>query len=150
MPIPDPSVAAQPGREFRLMVADPANSPPSFVEIAGLRNTQLSINNNPVDITNVASNGFREWLPDGGVKELQITCDGIYELGEPGSGSYILQEAHNDRSLLWGRVVSGHGDSYEGAFVVQTFQRSGQFDGAETFNGTIMSSGEMTYDDGTT
>lgn len=150
MPIPDPSVAAQPGREFRLLVADPATSPPSFVQIAGLRNTQMSLNNNPVDITNVASQGYREWLPDGGVQEMQMTCDGIFELGATGSGSQLLWEAARDRTLIWGRVESGHGDFFEGAFVVQTFQRTGAFDGAETFNATIMSSGPTTYDDGIT
>lgn len=150
MPIPDPSVAAQPGREFVLMLADPSNSPPVFQAIAGLRNTQMSLNNNPVDVTNVASQGYREWLPDGGVQEMQITADGIFELGTSGEGSALMWEAAHERIILWGRVQSGHGDYFEGAFVVQTYQRTGAFDGAETFNTTIMSSGPTTYNDGLT
>jgi TP901-1 family phage major tail protein len=137
-----PSITAKPGRQFVLKVSD-AVSPTNFVTIGGLRNTQMTLNNNPVDITNAASNGFREYLPDGGVQSFSMSGDGIFD--SETTGAVVLFTAAKDRTVIEGQIVSGHGDSFVGFFVVTNFQRNGPYDGAETFSVSLESTGQLAY-----
>jgi len=138
----NPSITAKPGRDFLLKVSD-QTSPTNFVTVGGLRNVQLTINNNPVDITNAASNGFREYLPDGGVQSFSFSGDGIFDSETTGANS--LFDAAQNRTVIEGQISSGHGDSFTGFFVVTSFQRSGAFDGAETFSVSLESTGQLVY-----
>jgi len=44
------SITAKPGRQFLLKVMDESLSPPAFVTVGGLRNTSMTLNNNPLFI----------------------------------------------------------------------------------------------------
>ena len=132
------TIAAKAGRAFVLKVSD-GTSPTTFSQIAGLRNTQFAVNNNPVDITNAGSAGFREWLPDGGVQDIQVSADGIVD--ETDADFDLLEAAAFNRTAIEAQIVSGHGDAIAGEFVVTSFQRTGAFDGAETFSVTLASNG---------
>lgn len=137
-----PSITAKPGREFVLKVAQ-AGSPTTFVTVGGIRTTGLTINNNPVDITNVASEGYREWLPDGGIQQFSMAIDGIFD--SQTNGADLLFTAARNRTLIEAQIISGHGDEFRGNVVVTSFQRTGQFDGAETFSAQLESSGQLLY-----
>ena len=137
------SIDARPGRQFNLQIGNGV-SPTTFLQYAGLRNTQLTINNNPVDVTNVASNGFREWLPNGGVMDLAIQADGIMDDPTAAAAAQV-QSAVNNRTIIEARVISGHGDSYAGDFVIMSFARTGAFDGAETFQISMSSDTQPIY-----
>lgn len=141
-----PSITAKPGFQFILKVADPTKSPTVFETVGGLRNTQLTINNNPADISNAASAGFREFLPEGGVQEFSLSADGVFDSRTPGARR-VFNAAVN-RELVEGMVVSGHGDAFIGAFVVQSCQRSGPFQDAEQFSIQLQGSGRIVYQDG--
>ena len=54
-------MAAEKGSAFLLKIGD-GESPPTYSTIAGLRTTQLSVNGEPVAITNKDSGGWRELL----------------------------------------------------------------------------------------
>lgn len=142
MPPVPPSITAKAGRLFILKVESP-DTPGTYLTVGGLRSTGMSINNNPVDITNVASNGFRELLPDGGVQAFSFNCDGIFDSQTPGFA--VLWDAAQNRTLLGSQIISGHGDTFEGYLVVGNLTRTGSFDNAETFSCTLESSGEITY-----
>lgn len=137
-----PSITAKPGRDFLLKVSDQV-SPTNFVTVGGLRNVQLTLNNNPVDITNAASNGFREYLPDGGVQSFSFSGDGIFD--SQTTGAQTLFTAAKDRTVIEGQIISGHGDSFTGFFVVTSYQRSGPYDGAEGFSVSLESTGQLVY-----
>ena len=137
-----PSINAKPGRDFILKVSD-GTSPTAFVTIGGLRTTGMTINNNPVDITNVDSDGYREWLPDGGIQAFSFAGDGIFDSST--NGADLLFTAALNRTLIETQIISGHGDEFRGNLVVTSFQRTGQFDGAETFSVQLESSGRMAY-----
>lgn len=140
-----PSITAKPGFQFLLKVADPAISPTSFLTVGGLRNTQLTINNNPADISNAASNGFREFLPAGGVQDFQLSADGVFDSQTP--GARLVFNAAVNRTLIEAQIVSGHGDAFFGNFVVQTSQRSGPYQDAEQFSIQLQGSGQIIYQD---
>lgn len=137
------SITAKPGFQFLFQVADPTVSPTAFVVVGGLRNTSLTINNNPADITNAASNGLREFLPDGGIQEFSLTADGVYD--SKTTGAKLVATSAVQRKLIEGRIVSGHGDSFVGTFVISSITRTGNFQEAETFNISIQGAGQIVY-----
>lgn len=137
------SITAKPGRDFQVKVADPAVSPSVYVSIGGLRNTELTINNNPVDITSVTSLGFQELLSDGGIQSFQVSCDGIKD--SLTTGATILNLAAVNRTNLEVEVISGHGDGFFGTVVVETWGRQGAHDNAEQFTASLNSTGPIIY-----
>lgn len=135
------SITAKPGRDFTLKVSD-EQSPTTYITIGGLRNTQVTINNNPIDITNVDSNGFREWLQDGGIQDLSISADGIFDSATTGATEVWETAIDRDR-LIECQLVSGHGDSLFFSMVINSYQRNGPYDGAETFSFSGTSHGRI-------
>jgi predicted secreted protein len=138
-----PSILAKPGYKMLFQVSD-GNSPTNFQTVGGLRNPKLTINNNPADITNMGSNGFRELLPDGGVQSFSLSAQGIMD-GNSGSAFQLVFLACVNRTFLEGKLVSGHGDFFVGTFVVSQADRDGTQTDAEMFNVTLEGSGRISY-----
>ena len=141
--MPSTSITAKPGRSFEIKVADPDVSPSVYAQIGGLRNTSMTINNNPVDISNVVSKGFREFLPEGGLQDIAVTATGIFDSATTGAQS--IEKAARTRVLVEVQIDSGHGDAFNFAAVVNTFERSGDHEGVEEFNMSLTSHGTIHY-----
>ena len=137
------SITAYSGRDFLVKVADPDVSPSSFNTLGGLRSGTITINDNPVDITNVASNGFQEWLADGGVFAVTVSGDGIYD--GTGTGASLVHSAAVNRTYLEVQVNSGANDYFVMDAVVESFERNGSYDDAEGFSVTFSSHGQVDY-----
>lgn len=131
------------GRDFALYVADPSVSPSVYDLVAGLRTSGMTINNNPVDITNIGSGGYRELLADAGVQSFEFSGDGIFD--DSAAGLANLAAAAINRTVIEAELRSGSGDRFRGEFVVMSFQRTGGFDQAETFSVTLGSTGRMQF-----
>ena len=136
------------GRLLRLFIGDGAGDgsgdggPESFALIAGLRTTSVTLNNDAVDVTTVASEGFRELLPDGGLKSLSVAGDGIVAAGASDRALYLQAvEAGCARY----RLEFGNGDRFEGPFLITRFQRSGAQNDAELFSMTLESAGLLHF-----
>ncbi len=142
--MPGSSITAKPGRNFLLKVADPDVSPSVFTSVAGIKNLQVSINNNPADITNHDSRGYREMLPDAGIQGYDISFDGIMAIGNA-AFDIVNSKGAIQRRLLEFQLSSDHGDDYFFAGVVSQLQRSGPLSDAETFSATVMSHGTINY-----
>lgn len=139
------SIDAKAGRLFTIKVSDGAATP-TFLTIGGLKGTKMQINAAPVDITNVESDGWKEYLPGAGVKELTISGDGIFDSRTPGARKiWDAALAQGDGGYLECQIVSGHGDSFVGTFVVSNYGRDGTNEQAETFSVSMASSGPPTY-----
>ncbi|MCW2242261.1 phage tail tube protein [Azospirillum canadense] len=138
------SIQAKAGRQFTIKVSDGAATP-TFLTIGGLRDTSMQLNGGAVDITNVASNGWREYLPGGGVKELSVSGSGIFDSLTPGARKvWDAAMAQDASGYLEMQLISGHGDSFVGTFVVDSYSRKGGNE-AETFDISLKSSGPPTY-----
>ena len=138
--MPATSITAKSGADFLIKAADPDVSPSVFATIGGTRNSTMTFNNNPIDITNILSNSFRKWFARG-IQEVGITGDGIFD--STTSGAQNLEKAARTRVLTDIQVSSGHGDSFVFSAVVQTFERSGTVDGVEEFSFTLASHGSI-------
>lgn len=131
---------AEKGRAFLLKHED-GDSPASYTTIAGMTLTSMSINNNPVDVTTKDSAGVQELLADAGNQSMEIQADGRYVHGASHDN---LEDAAHDRLSENYQLVFPNGDTYEGEFVVTTYQRSGPDGDAETFSVTLARNGAGT------
>lgn len=137
------SITAQKGRSFLLQLAS-GGSPTTFTSATGLRTTGVAINGAPVDITTKSSAGWRELLPDGGVKSVDISASGIWDSGSTNLKT-LMAAALAGGTLIEAQVVSGAGDKFIGTWAVPTFNRNAPHDNAETFDVTLQSHGPVYY-----
>lgn len=139
------SIDAESGRLFTLKISD-GGDPPIFLVIGGAKSTRMSLNAAPVDITNVASNGWKEYLPGAGVKELSVSLQGIFDSRTVGARKvWDAAMAQGGGGYIECQLISGHGDYFVGTFVVEQYERSGDDSGAEQFTCSMKSSGPPTY-----
>jgi len=136
------SITPKSGRDFLLKVSD-GTSPTSYVTVAGLTNTSITLNGNPVDVTNKSSAGWSEMFAAGGVRSMQVSASGL--LDSSSTQLEALQTAILNQTNIEAELVSGKGDRYLGTFVVTNFERGGDHTNAETFSVTLSSHGPVTY-----
>jgi len=128
------------GRSAALQIS--SNGGSTFTTIGGVRTNGITLNNNPVDITNVDSNGFQELLADGGVQSLSISLDGIVVDNTPFE---TMQTQADDRTLIWYRLSFATNGVISARFAVASLQIGAPYDGAQTFSATLSSSGAITF-----
>jgi TP901-1 family phage major tail protein len=132
-------MAAERGSAFLLKIGDDA-LPPSYATIAGLKTTQLSINGDPVVITNKGSGGWRELLSGAGVRSVSVAASGIFT----GSAAEVQV-----RTLALSGIVQSYELSFEsgermrGRFLVSRLEYAGDFNGERNYTLALESSGEV-------
>lgn len=138
------SIAAQKGRNLLLKLGNGA-SPEVYTTIAGFRTNEVTINGNPVDITNKASAGWQELLPGAGVRSVDITGSGIFDANSSGGMATLQNAALAGGSLEPMELVTDSGDKFTGYWAVVTLKRTGNHDNAETFDITLKSHGVIVF-----
>jgi TP901-1 family phage major tail protein len=138
------SISAQKGRSFLLKIGN-GTTPETYTLVSGLRATDITINGNPVDITNKSSQGWQELLPDAGVKSCDISASGIYDSNDAGAHHTLVQAGLDGGTILPFEIVSNAGDKFVGYWAVQTYKRSGPYNDAETFDLTLKSHGYVQH-----
>lgn len=128
------------GRDAALYLGDGTNS---YTKIAGLQTNNASINNNPVDITNMGSEGNQEWMPDAGVKSMSISASGFVVEDAQGAFEEFSAKAEA-REFIPLQFERANGIIYEGDFVASDISFDNSHDGAQQFSVTLQSSGPIT------
>lgn len=132
-------MAAERGSAFLLKIAAEPDAA-SFVTVAGLKTTQLSINGDAVAITNKGSGGWRELLSGAGVRSVSVAASGIFT----GSAAEV-----QIRSLALGGEIERYELSFEsgermrGAFLVTRLEYAGDFNGERNYTLALESSGPV-------
>lgn len=108
--------------------------------IANVRTKSLSINREPVDVTDDDSAGWRELLDEPGQMEINMTVEGVF------SSDSILQEAMSTSSGLTAHTLTfADGGALTGSFALASFELEGAYNEAATYSFEIQSSGVITY-----
>jgi predicted secreted protein len=128
------------GRSGPLQIS--SNGGSTFTTIGGVRTNGVTLNNNPVDITNVSSNGFQELLADGGTQSLSISIDGVVAND---AAFKTMQTQADDRTLIWYKLAFGAAGVISSRMAVVSLQLGLPHDGAQTFSATLSSSGTITF-----
>ena len=132
-------MGAERGSAFLLKIGD-GSATPAYATVAGLKTTQLSVNGDPVAITNKDSGGWRELLSGAGVRSVSVAASGIF------TGSAAEQRVR-------GLALSGGIEAYElsfesgekmrGGFLVTRLEYAGDFNGERNYTLALESSGEV-------
>jgi predicted secreted protein len=126
-------MAAISGRKLRVKRGSTA--------IAGARSDSITINNEPIDITDKDDAGWRTMLADVGVRSIDCEVEGIL------TDSTFLALAVGTASALleaYTIEVDGIGD-FTGNFFLASFAVTGEQADATTFTASIQSSGTITF-----
>ena len=126
------------GRDLLLKVARDG----VFVTTAGIRARALTLNARPVDITDSGSAGWRELLPDAGLRSAEITGSGIFRNAD--SDAHIRAAFFDQTALPCRFLMPGFG-TLESDFLVTRLKFSGSFDGAAAFELAFQSAGPVTF-----
>lgn len=124
-------MAALSGRKLRIKKGSTA--------IAGARTDSLTINNEPVDITDKDDLGWRTMLSEAGVRSVDATVEGVII-------DDVLIEAVMASNLISAYTVEidGIGD-FTADWFISSLELGGEQADAVTFTANIQSSGTVTY-----
>lgn len=111
--------------------------------IADCKAHSFTLNNEQVDITNKSSSGYRTLLAGAGTKAIEITISGVVtnDTGYETLQGYAFANSINAMAI--GGI--GDGDTIEGSFAISNFSNNGEYNGAQEFSCTLMSSGSWTF-----
>lgn len=110
--------------------------------LAGLRSTSFSVNNEIVDVTTKDSAGVRTLLAQAGVTSLSISASGLFTdaVIEETVRGYAFAGSANTFTLHF-----ENGDNISAIFIIASYERSGEYNGAEEYSLTLEASGTITY-----
>lgn len=124
------------GRKVKLYRGDVATG----TVFVGVTSKTISINNEPVDITNDDDNGWRTLLPDPAVRSVDIGTEGVLKSDGP------IVDAISASSLLEGYELEIEGVGvFAGSFYVNGLELPAATNDAVRYSTTFLSSGPVTY-----
>lgn len=130
-------MAAQRGRLMLIYVGSGTGT-----LLGGLRTTNFTMNNSPVDVSTKDTNGWRELLEGGSLRFVSIAGDGVFK--DSATDATIFNAVKNG-SISTYTLQFPNGDTIEGSFLATNYTRAGGYEGAETFTLTLESTGEPTF-----
>lgn len=135
-------MGAEGGKDLLLKKEDPGN-PGTFITVGGLRSKSISINNEAIDVTEHASNQFRELLDTCGIRSFEVSGSGVFV------DDVTLTEAITDAingTLRKYQVIDtfAGGLTFEGLFKLTSMERAGEYNAEQTYSLSLASSGEIT------
>ena len=113
----------------------------TFAKATGVRTTSMTLNNNPVDVTNADSGGFREIYAAGGNQQMDLTCEGLANASKP---FRRLRRFAVARKELVVQYRSFTNEAFQCSAVLMDWQMTGVHNDVETFRTTIHSTGPIT------
>ena len=135
---------SQNGRDLLLKIGS-GGSPETFTTLGAARTVDMTVNNQPADMTSTNSNGFHTLQADGGVQSLEIVLAGLFK---DAAAEETLRAAAFSRTTNNYQLLFPNGDMYAAAFVIGDYKRSGSYDGLENFSVTLLRSGVGTFTPG--
>lgn len=130
------------GLDFILEVNTGTLLVPVWTKICGLTQTGLTINAESVDVTDNCSDGWREMLEGAGIRSVSISASGN---ATDNAGQLFMTQAILDDEFIQARIKRGHGDQFAGMWHIPSNGFSAAHNGAETYEVTLESAGEITY-----
>jgi TP901-1 family phage major tail protein len=125
------------GRNVAIYSGDVATG----TRIAGMRSETISINNEPIDISDKGSAGWRELMADAAMRSVDMSGEGLFD------GQSQLQAAVGDPAGLRGTytlLVAGVG-SFAGLFHLSSVELGAPHEEAATFTLSLASAGVIAF-----
>ncbi len=133
-------MAAQNGKD--LLIKLDMTGGGQFETVAGLRATRLSFNAEQVDVTSLASDGWRELLGGAGVKAASISGSGVFR---DASTDERARQIFFDGETPEFQVIIPDFGIVEGPFQVTSIEYAGSHNGEATYELSLASAGALTF-----
>ena len=127
-------MSAQRGSQMLLKINDGAG----YVTVAGLRTKTLRLNARPVDVTDTASQGWKELLPGAGIRTAEISGTGVFR--DAGSDA-LIRTAFFDQSVQDCQFIIPDFGTVTGPFLVTGLSYAGAYNGEAQFELSLASAG---------
>ena len=134
-------MAAQKGSALLMKIGDGA-SPEVFTTIGGMRSTSLAMNDEAVDVTNKDSSRARTLLAQGGVNSMTVSGSGVFT--DSASETTLRGKFDSSSFSNYQFLVPDFG-TFTGAFMLQSLEYAGEYNGEVTYSFTFESSGTITF-----
>jgi predicted secreted protein len=109
--------------------------------VAGARSDSITINNEPIDITDKDDAGWRTFLADVGVRSIDCEVEGVLN-----DSTFLALAVGTGSALLEAYTLEVLGiGSFTGNFFLASFAVTGEQADATTFTASIQSSGTITF-----
>ena len=108
--------------------------------VATARTKTLTINREPIDITNDSSLAWRELLSTIGSRSVDIAIEGVVDLASRTFLTDALAETLDVYTLEWADATE-----LTGTFALGNYEETGEHTGEVTFSTTLASSGVVTF-----
>lgn len=114
---------------------------PSAQLVAGARSDSITINNEPIDVTDKGDDGWRVLLDDASVRSVEMSVAGMIS-----NSSLIAASLGATTALFDGYEIRIQGiGTAAGNFFFSNIEITAPHDGAAEFSATIQSSGVVTW-----
>lgn len=129
------------GASFLLQIGDGVTPTEGFATIAGLRDTDLTLNGGTIDITTKDSAGWRERMAE--LNDAGVSASGINQ----DDANLKTWRAKYMARVPWNfRIIdTDTGDYYTGPFLTTSLGEAGGHTDVKTYSGNLESSGAITY-----
>lgn len=107
--------------------------------IGGVRTKNPQCNKEPIDVTDDDSSGWRELLAKPGQREVNLSVSGVVD-GDKLRAAYYANDALHDVTLTY-----PDGGELSGSFFLASYNETGEYNGATTFESEFQSTGTITY-----
>jgi predicted secreted protein len=107
--------------------------------IANLRTKNLSVDREPADVTDDDSSGWRELLPEPAQLNVDMSISGVL------ANDALRAKAISTDGLVGRVLVYPDGGKLTGDFFLQNYTELHEYNAASTFDGSLQSSGVITY-----
>ncbi|MEL6687423.1 MAG: phage major tail protein, TP901-1 family [Pseudomonadota bacterium] len=114
----------------------------SFITVAGLRTKSISFNSKTVDVTDQASNGWTELLPEAGIRSVSVTGSGVFR---DATSDALIRAAFFGQETLSAQLIIPDFGTITAPVLVTGLTYGGTFQGEATFELTLTSAGEPAF-----
>ena len=139
-------MAKESGVNIKLQVSA-EDSPETWVDVAGQRDTQMQGSASVVDIADKSSGGWGASLA--GPRSVSVTCAGVANWPDT-NGLELLRSrwdpgASVGASVRCKLVLNAAGAAYVGDFHITEFSATGTHDGSTNYSVTLQNAGALDY-----
>lgn len=115
----------------------------TYVTMGGLRTKNYSINGEGIDVTNHESGQRRTFLDGAGIVSMSLSGGGVHN-GDAATLNLAEDNCLAQTLTNFQIVDADSGRTYQAAFKIVTFERTGEYNGAQEYSISLESSGSIT------
>ena len=130
------------GKDYVLQV-ETAPGSGNYTTIGGLRSTGFVMNHEGVEGTNHGSSQRKEFIDGAGIASASISGSGVFNRDASTHG--LIRANVWTGALTNFKIVDSGGETVVGAFHIDSYEKTGEYDGAIEFNLSLSSSGNLTW-----